>query len=235
MIRASFFSMESKVFNSDCLEGMKQYPDKWFDLAVVDPPYGIGADKKNNGKNSDRHEKTSIAKINTYKQTNWDSSAPNADYFKELFRVSKKQIIWGANYFGLMGGMLYWHKNVTMPTYSAGELAWISWLQKVEFVNISWHGMIQQDMKNKETRIHPTQKPVALYEWIYKNYLPNGGRVIDTHGGSMSNLIAGIKAGNIEMTVFEIDTDYYKDAKIRVENFQAQGNLFGTSHNIIWH
>ena len=214
---------------------MKQYPDKWFDLAVVDPPYGIGADKKNNGKNSDRHEKTSIAKINTYKQTNWDSSAPNADYFKELFRVSKKQIIWGANYFGLMGGMLYWHKNVTMPTYSAGELAWISWLQKVEFVNISWHGMIQQDMKNKETRIHPTQKPVALYEWIYKNYLPNGGRVIDTHGGSMSNLIAGIKAGNIEMTVFEIDTDYYKDAKIRVENFQAQGNLFGTSHNIIWH
>jgi site-specific DNA-methyltransferase (adenine-specific) len=218
--------MESKVFNADCLEGMKQYPDKWFDLAVVDPPYGIGADKKNNGKNSDRHEKTSIAKINTYKQTNWDSSAPNADYFNELFRVSKNQIIWGANYFGLIGGYLYWDKCVTMPTYSDGELAYCSLINSIRSFRFQWHGMLQGNMKNKETRIHPTQKPVALYDWIYKNYLPNGGRVIDTHLGSGSNRIAADKAGNIDFTAFEIDKDYFDAQEKRFRDYKAQGVLF---------
>jgi site-specific DNA-methyltransferase (adenine-specific) len=156
------------LFHADCMKIMKQYPDKYFDLAIVDPPYGIGADNKNNGKNSDRHEKTSKAKINTYKKTNWDNATPNDEYFNELKRISKKQIIWGANYFGLVGGMLYWHKNVTMPTYSTGELAYLSWLQKIDFVNITWHGMLQQNMKNKQKRIHPTEKPIQLYEFLIK-------------------------------------------------------------------
>lgn len=125
--------MGVNFFNIDCIEFMKSKSDNYYDLAIVDPPYGIDADNKNNGKNSDRHEKTSKAKINTYKKTNWDNEIPTDEYFEQLFRVSKKQIIWGANYFGLKGGMIYWHKNVTMPTYSTGELAWISWMKKNGF------------------------------------------------------------------------------------------------------
>lgn len=214
--------MKSEVFNIDCMIGMAQYPDKYFDLAVVDPPYGIGADNKNNGKNSDRHEKTSKAKINIYKKTNWDNEIPSEEYFNELKRISKNQVIWGANYFGLNGGMLYWHKNVTMPTYSTGELAYISWLQKVDFVDITWHGMLQQNMKDKEERIHPTQKPVALYSWIYKNYLPQGGKVIDTHLGSGSNRIAADKAGNIDFVGYELDKDYFEAQEKRWKNYKAQ-------------
>lgn len=212
--------MTSEVFNMDCMIGMARYPDKYFDLAVVDPPYGIGADLKNSKR--ELKSKKSAAVSSDFGGQVWDSEVPDEAYFKELVRVSKKQIIWGANYFGLIGGMLYWHKNVTMPTYSAGELAWISWLQKVDFVNISWHGMIQQDMKNKEARIHPTQKPVALYSWIYHNYLPNGGKVIDTHLGSGSNRIAATKAGNIDFVGYELDKDYFEAQEKRYKNFVSQ-------------
>jgi site-specific DNA-methyltransferase (adenine-specific) len=221
MIRAIFF-MESKVFNSDCLEGMKQYPDKWFDLAVCDPPYGLGDSKLTQGGTWAAKYKVGDAK--------WDI-APNKDYFDELFRISKNQIIFGANYFQLPPSRCYiiWDKIAHLPTMADCEFAWTSFDANAKIIKAL------RATQSDEVRIHICQKPVKVYDWIYKNYLPNGGRVLDTHGGSMSNLIAGIKAGNIEMTVFEIDTDYYKDAKIRVENFQAQGNLFGTSHNIIWH
>ena len=228
-------TMTHNIHNTDCMELMRSFPDKYFDLSVVDPPYGIKADTKNNGKHSDRHEKTSLAKINTYKKTNWDNETPNEDYFNELKRVSKKQIIWGANFFGLIGGMLYWHKNVTMPTYSSGELAWLSWLQKIDFVNITWHGMLQHNIKDKEQRVHPTQKPVKLYDWIFKNYLPNGGKVLDTHGGSMSSVISAIKAGNIEMTCSELDEDYFKAAKERILTFQSQLDIFAPPADIIFH
>ena len=174
------------LYNKDCMKALKEFKDNQFDLAIVDPPYGINADNKNNGKNSDRHEKTSKAKINTYKKTNWDNAIPTNEYFKELKRVSKRQVVWGANYFNLQGGMLYWDKKVTMPTYSQGEIAWLSWLNKVDFVSIAWHGMIQQDMKNKEIRIHPTQKPIKLYEWLLMNYAKEGDKILDTHLGSGS-------------------------------------------------
>ena len=215
----------------DNMELMKRYPDNYFDLAIVDPPYGIDADNKNNGKNSDRHEKTSKAKINTYKKTNWDSDIPNDDYFNELFRVSKKQIIWGANYFGLVGGMIYWHKNVTMPTYSTGELAWVSWMNKLNFVDIAWHGMIQHDMKNKENRIHPTQKPVQLYKWILKNYAQEGFKIIDTHLGSGSHAIAveemnSFEKMNLTLTACEIDEEYFAETKQRIINHTNQQKLF---------
>jgi len=205
-----------ELLHCDCMEYMATVPDKYFDLAIVDPPYGIDADIKNNGKNSDRHEKTSLAKINTYKKTNWDNETPNEDYFNELKRVSKKQIIWGANFFGLVGGMLYWHKGVTMPTYSTGELAWLSWLQKIDFVNITWHGMLQHNMKNKEARIHPTQKPVALYEWLLTNYAKKGQRVFDSHLGSGSSAIAAHYFG-VDFVGCELDKDYFEAAKARFD------------------
>jgi site-specific DNA-methyltransferase (adenine-specific) len=216
---------EKITITNECnMELMKRYPDKYFDLAIVDPPYGINADIKNNGKNSDRHEKTSLAKINTYKKTNWDNAIPNDDYFTELKRVSKKQIVWGANFFGLKGGYLYWHKNVTMPTYSTGELAWLSWLNKLDFVDITWHGMLQEDMKNKEIRIHQTQKPVALYKWILDKYAKQGDKILDTHLGSGSIAIAAHDYG-FELTACELDVDYYNKAIERIKNHISQIKL----------
>jgi site-specific DNA-methyltransferase (adenine-specific) len=213
------------ITNEDNMLLMSRYPDNYFDLAIVDPPYGINADIKNNGKNSDRHEKTSLAKINTYKKTNWDNAIPNYDYFTELKRVSKKQIVWGANFFGLKGGYLYWHKNVTMPTYSTGELAWLSWLNKLDFVNITWHGMLQQDMQNKEIRIHQTQKPVALYKWLLDKYAKENDKILDTHLGSGSIAIA-CHAYGFELTACELDKEYYDKAIERISNHVAQQKLF---------
>lgn len=217
--------MGISFFNIDCIEFMKTKPDKYYDLAIVDPPYGIDADNKNNGKNSDRHEKTSKAKINTYKKTNWDNEIPTDEYFEQLFRVSKKQIIWGANYFGLKGGMLYWHKNVTMPTYSTGELAWISWMKKIDFVEVTWHGMLQQNMKDKEERIHPTQKPVLLYRKILNKYAEKDMKILDTHGGSMSIAIACEMEG-FDLDICEIDTDYFNNGIKRFKLETAQTKLF---------
>ncbi len=213
------------ITNEDNMALMARYPDKYFDLAIVDPPYGINADIKNNGKNSDRHEKTSLAKINTYKKTNWDNAIPNDDYFIELKRVSKKQIVWGANFFGLKGGYLYWHKNVTMPTYSTGELAWLSWLNKLDFVNITWHGMLQQDMQNKEIRIHQTQKPVALYKWILDKYAKQADKILDTHLGSGSIAIA-CHDYRFDLTACELDKEYFDKAMQRINNHVAQQKLF---------
>ena len=212
-------------FNCDNIEFMKTKPDNYYDLAIVDPPYGIDADNKNNGKNSDRHEKTSKAKINTYKKTNWDNSIPTDEYFAELKRVSKKQIIWGANFFNLQGGMLYWHKNVTMPTYSTGELAYLSWLNKIDFVEITWHGMLQYDMKNKEDRIHPTQKPIMLYRWLLDKYAEKGNKIIDTHGGSFTNAIACDMEG-FDLDIIEIDKTYFDNGVQAFDKYKQQLKLF---------
>ena len=211
------------ITNEDNMELMKRYPDKYFDLAIVDPPYGIDADVKNN--TNKKQTKKSATKSKKYGSQLWDSEIPNDEYFEELKRVSKKQIIWGANYFGLVGGMIYWHKNVTMPTYSTGELAWVSWLNKIDFVNIAWHGMIQHDMSNKENRIHPTQKPVKLYEWILMNYAKEGDKILDTHLGSGSIAIACHNLG-FDLTACELDTEYYNNALKRLKQHQAQLQMF---------
>ena len=216
---------EINFYNIDNIEFMKTKPDNYYDLAIVDPPYGIDADNKNNGKNSDRHEKTSKAKINTYKKTNWDNSIPTDEYFEELKRVSKKQIIWGANFFNLQGGMLYWHKNVTMPTYSTGELAYLSWLNKIDFVEITWHGMLQYDMKNKEERIHPTQKPIMLYRWLLDKYAEEGNKILDTHGGSMTIAKACDMEG-YDLDVCEIDKDYFNNGVKAYNEYKKQLTLF---------
>lgn len=212
------------------MELMARYPDKYFELAIVDPPYGINADVKNN---TDKMQaKKSATKSKKYGSQLWDSDIPTNKYFNELFRVSKRQIIWGANYFGLVGGMIYWHKNVTMPTYSTGELAWVSCINKIDFVDIAWHGMIQQDMKNKENRIHPTQKPVALYKWLLNKYANAGDKILDTHLGSGSIAIACADLG-FDLTACELDIEYYNKALERIKNHNNQTNIFIDKPEII--
>ena len=211
------------ITNEDNMLLMARYPDNYFDLAIVDPPYGIDADVKNN--TDKKQTKKSASKSKKYGSQLWDSDIPTDEYFEELKRVSKKQIIWGANYFGLVGGMIYWHKNVTMPTYSTGELAWVSWLNKLDFVNIAWHGMIQHDMSNKETRIHPTQKPVAHYKWILDKYAKQGDKILDTHLGSGSIAIAAHDYG-FDLTACELDKEYFDKAMQRINNHVSQQKLF---------
>lgn len=231
------------IENCDNMLLMARYPDNYFDIAIVDPPYGIDADVKNS--QNKVQTKKSATKSKKYGSQLWDSDIPSDEYFDELKRVSKRQIIWGANYFGLVGGMIYWHKNVTMPTYSTGELAWVSWMNKLDFVDISWHGMIQHDMKNKEIRIHPTQKPVALYKWLLDKYAKikcnhkhteeynylctdcNNAKVkiLDTHLGSGSIAIACHDYG-FELTACELDKEYYDKAIQRIKNHVSQQKLF---------
>jgi len=215
--------MNINLHHTDCMEFMRGLPDKYYELDVVDPPYGIDADVKNSTEK--KQSKKSASRSKKYGLQIWDEEIPSDEYFDELLRVSKRQIIWGANYFGLVGGMIYWHKNVTMPTYSTGELAWVSWLNKIDFVNIAWHGMIQQDMSNKETRIHPTQKPVVLYKWLLKNYAKAGDKILDTHGGSMSIAIACHDMG-FDLDLCELDADYYAAGVKRFENHKAQIQMF---------
>jgi len=209
--------------NEDNMLMMARYPDNHFDLAIVDPPYGINADRKNSIKDLKTKKSAKLSK--DYGNQNWDNSIPNDKYFAELKRVSKKQIIWGANFFNLQGGMLYWHKNVTMPTYSTGELAYLSWLNKIDFVEITWHGMLQHDMKNKEVRIHPTQKPVKLYEWLLMNYAKEGDKIVDTHRGSASLDIACHNLG-FDLVTCELDTDYFNDGNKRLKQHQQQLTMF---------
>jgi site-specific DNA-methyltransferase (adenine-specific) len=205
-----------ELLHEDNMKLMARYPDKYFDLAIVDPPYGIDADKKNSGRKLQCKKSSALSK--NYGSQEWDSEIPNEDYFNELMRVSKKQIVWGANFFGLKGGYLYWHKNVTMPTYSTGELAWLSWLNKLDYVEITWHGMIQHDMQNKEIRVHPTQKPVQLYRWLLDRYAKPNDKILDTHLGSGSIAIACHDMG-FDLVACEIDKDYYNAA---VKRFNEQ-------------
>lgn len=215
------------ITNEDNMELMARYPDKYFDLAIVDPPYGINADKKNSKRELKSKKSASVSK--DYGNQEWDSSVPDELYFNELKRVSKKQIIWGVNYYPysdlFVGGRLFWDKGVTMPTYSKGELAYISWLNSIDLVRIDWHGMIQHDMKNKEIRIHPTQKPVALYKWLLDKYAKDEDKILDTHLGSGSIAIACHDYG-FELTACELDKDYYDKAIERIKRHTNQLQLF---------
>lgn len=211
-----------ELLHTDCMEYMRGLPDKAYDLAIVDPPYGISAaDDARFGVKTKKAGSVRTA----YVRKAWDSATPPAEYFDELRRVSRDQIVWGGNYFGLIGGMLFWHKNQTEYSSSSGELAYLSMATGVHYVDILWHGAYQQDMRNKEQRIHPTQKPVALYRWLLQNYAKPGQRILDTHGGSMSIAIACDIEG-FDLTVCEIDKDYFEAGKKRLEQHQAQPRLF---------
>jgi len=204
------------------MDYMATVDDNAFDIAIVDPPYGIKIDKKNN--NPNKISKKSFCKSNEYGNQIWDNEIPSLEYFSLLKRISKKQIIWGANYFGLKGGMLFWKKNVTMPTYSSGEIAYLSWKNANDFYELTWHGMLQEDMSNKETRIHPTQKPVKLYQWLLTNYAKPGQRVLDTHLGSGSSAIAAYYYG-CDFVGCEKDKDYFDAMQVRFDNETRQKTL----------
>ena len=209
----------SEVHNEDCMVGMARYPDKWFDLAVVDVPYGINESSRNVVSRHHSQKK--------YKRSDWDNEAPDSDYFTELIRVSKNQIVWGANHFISKipydsSCWLYWDKD-RFGDFADGELAWTSFKTAVRHFKYTWDGFRKQEPC---IRIHPTEKPIALYDWIYKNYLPQGGKVIDTHLGSGSNRIAANKAGNIDFTGFELDLDYFNAQEKRWKQYISQTKLF---------
>ena len=211
----------NNFYNEDCLQAMKTIPDKYFDLAIVDPPYGIG---ESGHKNAARG-KLAVAK--TYKPFyGEDKEPPTQEYFKELFRVSQNQIIFGANHFISRVPKdshcwVVWDKQNGNTDYADCELAWTSFSTAVRQFTFRWQGMLQGDMKNKEQRIHPTQKPIALYLWILKNYANKGDKILDTHVGSASSLIACERMG-FNYIGFEIDKNYYDKATERINKERQQ-------------
>ena len=223
-----------ELHNEDCMELMKRYPDNYFKLAIVDPPYGIGEDGKKN------HSRGKLSKPTLYLDKDWDISPPSAEYFFELQRVSKNQIIWGANHFiELISGSnspcwIVWDKVNGENDFADCELAWTSFPTAVRKFDFRWAGMMQGDMKHKETRIHPTQKPVALYKWLLSNYAKQGDKILDTHGGSMSIAIACHDLG-FDLTLSELDKDYFEAGKKRLANHQAQFSLFEPNELTIHH
>lgn len=206
----------------DCLEYMRKMPDNAYDLAIVDPPYGINIHKMNMGKG------VGVAQSRNYQLTDGhdfdDAKPPSEEYFKELFRVSRKQIIWGGQYFDLPKAKCWivWDKlKPEGVSFADCELAWTSFNCVNKMFRFQWHGMLQGDMRNKEERIHPTQKPVALYEWLLTHFAKKGYKILDTHVGSGSSLVACYNMG-YEYTGFEIDEIYYKKASERIAENMAQ-------------
>lgn len=211
------------AYNVDCMEYMRTLPDKRFDLAVVDPPYGIGIHNMNYCKSGAK--KFGKAMRRDYSNTKaWDV-APGKGYFDELFRVSKNQIIWGGNYFDLpcTKSWIVWDKRIDdkySNDFADCELAW-SYIGVARVFRYMWSGFLQGDMKRKEERFHPTQKPVALYAWIYQRYAKPGDKILDTHLGSGSSRIAAYDAG-LDFVGCEIDKEYFKAQEERFSNYIAQ-------------
>jgi site-specific DNA-methyltransferase (adenine-specific) len=212
-----------EILNTDCMEYMKGLEDNAFDLAIVDPPYGLG---ESLGKSS-RNRFSAVE----YLRKDWDMHPPNKDYFNELKRVSKNQIIWGANHFISLvpesnsSCWIVWDKENGASNFADSELAYTSFKTAVRNFRYRWAGMLQGDMKNKELRIHPTQKPVKLYEWLLSNYAKEGDRILDTHLGSGSSAIAA-HYGGFDFVGCELDEDYFKAAQGRFEKETAQIDIF---------
>ena len=219
--------MNFGFYNMDCIEGMKEFPDTFFDLAIVDPPYGS---KVGRGGYMTNRSGGGVGRRRTYHLALWSQDRPSEEYFKELQRVSKNQIIWGGNYFADMletsPCWIVWDKGVPEGVHYADcELAWTSFDSAVKMFNYRWSGMMQENMKEKEFRIHPTQKPIALYDWLLNKYAKPGDIILDTHVGSASSLIACERL-NHKYVGFEIDETYYKMAKERLAAEVAQENIF---------
>lgn len=212
------------ITNECNMELMKRYSDNYFDLAIVDPPYGIDIGNQSQGKGG------GVAKKIDYTVKDWDKLAPSKEYFNELIRVSKNQIIWGANHFidKIPFGSpcwIVWDKVNGTNDFADCELAYTSFKTAVRKISWKWAGMLQQDMKNKEQRIHPTQKPVKLYEWILDNYAEKGNKILDTHLGSGSIALACHNRG-FDLTACELDKEYYNGAVKRLKEHQQQLTMF---------
>jgi site-specific DNA-methyltransferase (adenine-specific) len=209
--------ISSIVYNEDCIAGMKRYPDKYFDLAIVDPPYGIGANKMQLGN----------GKRKIYRgEADWDNAIPTAEYWEQLFRVSKNQIVWGGNYMTEYlkptGAWLFWDKGTGENDFADGELAWTSYNGALRKITKSWVGA---NAKDGLERIHPTQKPIYLYDWIFNRFAKEGNLILDTHLGSGSSRVAAYKNG-YNFTAFELDKGYYEAQEKRFKDFKSQLTLF---------
>ena len=207
------------ITNEDNMELMSRYEDKYFDLAIVDPPYGINLANMNMG--AGNKPKHCNKKRRGYKAKNWDLKKPSKEYFNEVKRVSKNQIIWGGNYFdlGVCYGFCIWDKGSPEGmSFSDCEFAWHSFKKVAKLYKYSTY-------KNKKTKIHPTQKPVKLYEWLLMNYAKEGDKILDTHLGSGSIAIACYNLG-YDLTACELDKEYYEAAMKRIEHHKAQIRMF---------
>jgi site-specific DNA-methyltransferase (adenine-specific) len=209
------------LIHGDCMDYMATLPDNAFELAIVDPPYGIGEAKK-----AGNRPKISVK----YKISTWDDSAPNAEYFSELMRVSVNQIVWGANHFISQmphnsSCWVVWDKVRAEQDFADCELAWTSFKKSVKQFTFAWDGFRQGNMKNKEIRLHPTQKPVALYRWLLHNYAKQGDKILDTHLGSGSSAIACHGMG-FDMVGIELDADYYTASVKRFKEQTSQLGIF---------
>ena len=216
------------LFHADCMEIMKQYPDKYFDLAIVDPPYGIGFSDYERGssgvKVKERYTKNG--------KKDWDKGIPTPEYFDELKRVSKEQIIWGGNYFNLPPTQcfIFWYKQNPVPNFADGELAWTSFKKPAVCIDYRYYGNLQGKSSVVDAKIHPTQKPVYLYEWLLKNFAKEGDLILDTHFGSGSIALAVDKVNrldkmNLHLTACEIDKEYIDKAIKRISESIKQGTL----------
>jgi len=229
--------------NDDCMNWLPKCPPKFFDLAIVDPQYGIGASKPSKKPDSvlQKNGKRLYVASNKHQQKDWDTEKMPVEYFEELERVSKNQIIWGENYYGIFaGGRIVWDKlNGESDQYDC-EIAYCSMNDRTDIVYYMWSGMFQGvycgrdiwkalnqqgNKKLNEERIHPTQKPIKLYRWLLKNYAKHGDLILDTHVGSASSLIACTELG-FNYVGFEIDEDYYSMAKSRLGRACRKYELF---------
>ncbi len=226
------------MITNECnMELMSRYEDNHFDLAIVDPPYGISESSNDNKSRSNKtkfgakNTRNTIVKSKDYGNKKWDDNAPNLEYFTELKRVSKNQIIFGANHFiqnipeANSSCWIVWDKVNGENDFADCELAYCSFKTAVRKISLRWHGMLQHDMKNKEVRIHPTQKPVKLYEWILTKYAKEGDKILDTHLGSGSISLACHNL-NFDLTACELDTKYFNDAMLRLKQHQSQLTMF---------
>ena len=215
------------MIHGDNMDLMAELGEKEIPLAIVDPPYGIGEDSdKISEYNSKPCESWTSRRPKKYDKKEWDNKPPSQEYFNELIRVSKKQIIWGGNYFTdklpASGGWIVWDKMVVMPTFSDGELAWCSFGDSVKFARFLWAGYRKCE---EVERFHPTQKPVALYKWLLSRYAKPTDIILDTHGGSGSIVIACHDLG-FPLVWIELDKDYYTDAVKRFKTHASQQQLF---------
>ena len=209
-------------YNIDCLEFMKDKPDKFYDLAIVDPPYGMKFGDYERGsmgiKVKERYTKTGKKK--------WDINIPDKQYFNELFRISENQIICGGNYFILppTQGFIFWHKQNPVPNFSDGEYLWTSFQVPAKCFDFRYYGNLSGNT-SKEDPIHPTQKPVQLYRWLLQSYAYPHQKILDTHGGSMSSAIACDMEG-YDLDICEIDKEYFDAGVKRFNEYKRQLKLF---------
>ena len=213
----------SEVFNMDCMEYMKGLSDNHFNLSICDPPYF--ADYGKEIYPGAAISTTGLAR-NRFHSKHWE--VPEQEYFNEITRVSRNQIIWGYNYYSIRNlgsGRIIWDKMNDSSSFSKCEIAYCSLHDSVQIFRFMWNGMLQGDMKNKEKRIHPTQKPTALYRFLLQNYAKPGDTIFDSHLGSASSRIAAYDLG-FDFVGTELDKDYFDAAEERFQNHIAQGKLF---------